>query len=1123
MKRVRIGASPPFAPSFIPTIMRSTPTLLVVGLYVIHLLSGCHGDLPAEAALFTLLPPEQTGVDFANALVEDETLNVLKFEYLYNGGGVGVGDFNQDGLPDLVFAGNQTPTVLYVNRGGFQFADVTIDAGLQVPYWTTGVAVGDVNGDGLDDIYLSNISPHPGQSAPNQLFLNRSNGTGTPIFEEVAGAAGIADTAYATQAAFLDYDLDGDLDVYLLRNAIVDYSRNGSRPKTEDGSAPSNDRLFRNEGNDDTGRPRFTDQTAAAGIQAGGWGLGVGVTDFNEDGYPDVYCANDFLSNDLLWINQRDGTFTNEIAARLPYQSHNSMGMDIADYDNDGHPDLVTVDMMPEDNLRQKTMFSPANYNNFAMNLRLGYEPQFVRNMVYHNEGGGHFTERGQLAGVYATDWSWSPLLADLDNNGYRDLYITNGYVKDITDLDFLAYNQSTDMFGQGNEMSDRIAEEVRGLSGVKKPNRLYLNTGHATFQDRTKNSGLGQPSYSNGAAYADLDNDGDLDLVVNNLNGPAFIYRNETSGMGSHYLRLRLYPPSGRRVTTLGTVVRAYAGDTSWVAEHYRVRGYLSTSENAIHLGLGKHAALDSLTVTWPHGAVTRLGPVNADQTLSLTMPAAPAPRQPRTPPAKTAADWPSLQHRENLYYDFDGQPLLLRQYSRPGPVTTAADYNGDDRTDLIYGDTVYLTTPGGYVRIPLPNVDMGEPGQLLTFDAEGDGDQDLLCVAAGTEWLVGSSTYTHRLLLNDGLGNFRVAPPAIFPELKSSSTAAALVDLDGDRDLDVFIGGTVTPGSYPGRPPSYVLINESTPGQPAYRAIEVTGTIPGTGRVSAAHAGDVDGDGRQELIVGIAYGPVLALEWKDNGLAVKEGAVAGAGHGWWTSLATADFDGDGDQDLIAGNYGLNNRFGATDGYPVRLHVNDFDGNGRLDAIPTRWIDGREHPIAPRDLLGKRMPGLLHRFTSYAAYGGSDFNQIFTPEERRGEVVYEAGQLASLYLENDGTGRFTSRPLPPEAQLAPVNHLLVSDWNQDGHPDVLGATGDRGGNTRLGYNDGYPLLVLLNDGAGNFTNASPAPEDWRELTEGRRVVELRGRDGRAVYLVAQNNGPARFYYPPGAYRPAGK
>ena len=743
--------------------------------------------------------------------------------------------------------------------------------------------------------------------------------------------------------------------------------------------------------------------------------------------------------------------------------------------------------------------------------------------MLFHQEGNGRFTERGQLTGIYATDWSWAPLLADWDNDGNRDLYITNGYVRDITNLDFLAYNQSTDLFGNGKNFDDRIENEVGSLLGVKKTNRLFRNDGRANFTDATAGWGLERESFSNGAAYADLDNDGDLDLVVNNINDPAFVYRNNSERAGNHYLRLRLQPDSLSSYSPLGSVAKVYAGTKQWAAEYYRVRGYLSSTEASLHFGLGGVIRIDSLVVNWPNGAKSRLYDLRTDRVITLSMP----PPEPSGAPAVETPlpldlAFPLLRHRENNFYDFDRQPLVTRQFSRPGPAAVAADFNGDGLQDFVYAGRLYhQDASGNYDSIPLP-VLPGETGLLLAFDLEGDGDQDLFRIAGGSEWPAGHPAYQHRILLNNGSGRFAIMDSPL-AEAAGSSTAAAVIDLNRDGKLDVFIGGSVVPGKYPERPRSFVLLNQSTTARPWFKLIDVTADLHDTGLVNAVVGSDVDGDGSQELMVAFEFGGVSAYDFAAGKL-VRRFSIAGLAQrkeitdqpdtlkGWWRSLISADLDGDGDQDIIAGNYGLNNRFGASPTSPVRLHVGDFDRNGTLDPMLTRFLAGDEVPVAPRDLAMKQLPGLRGRFGNYEAYGQATYTDLFTAAEREGATLLTANTLASYVFLNDGAGNFTPRPLPDAAQLAPLNSGIVTDWNRDGIPDLVAATGDRSGNTRLGYNDGFPLLVLAGIGNGEFANASPPPHAWSSVGSGRGVMRLE-RPGRAsTYVLMMNNAPARVY-----------
>ena len=592
-----------------------TPRFIWVFVISIVTLSSCN----KKEKPFQLLSSSDTNVTFNNLITESDTLNVLAFEYIYNGSGVGVGDFNNDGLSDIFFGGNMVSSRMYLNKGDFKFEDVTRLAGVETNLWCTGISLADINQDGLLDIYISTVHPKENKKSPNLLFLQKGiNENGIPTFEEVAAKVGLADSSYSTQAAFLDYDLDGDLDLYLLNNALENYSRNTPIGQRTDGQGKSIDKLYRCDsiGN---GLPHFTDVSKEAGILAEGWGLGVVVNDINRDGYPDVYVANDFLSNDHLFINNQDGTFTNRIAEYLKHQEYNGMGIDAADINNDGYNDIVAMDMMPDDNLRQKTMFPSIGYDRFMLNLQKGYQPQYVRNVLQLNNGNGSFSDIGYLAGINATDWSWSSLLADFDNDGYRDLLITNGYRKDVTDLDFIAYSRESSMFGTDKTRLKKAIATVNELEGVLKPNFMFRNNGDLTFTNEAAAWGLDQPSYSNGAAYADFDNDGDLDLVMNNINEEAFIYRNnlgrEQSG---NYLRIKLLDEK-ENVSGLGAKIWVYAQGKMFYAEHQIHRGYKSTVESTEHFGLGKITTIDSIIVEWQNGKRQTLKNLTANQSVTL------------------------------------------------------------------------------------------------------------------------------------------------------------------------------------------------------------------------------------------------------------------------------------------------------------------------------------------------------------------------------------------------------------------------------------------------------------------------------------------------------------------------
>ncbi|WP_040005188.1 VCBS repeat-containing protein, partial [Fibrisoma limi] len=853
-------------------------------------LTGCG----QRSARFELLSPSRTGVDFTNTITETDSFNVLEFEYIYNGGGVGVGDFNGDGLTDVFFAGNQVSSRMYLNKtapgqADFQFQDVTEAAGVGTKVWCSGVAVVDINQDGRLDVFVSTLHPDKRRSVPKLLFVNQGNdANGVPRFVESARQVGLADSSFGTQAAFFDYDRDGDLDVYLLTNALEEYNRNTVTGPRNNGSARSVDKLYRNDGGGQgavdkglgAGRndrinppspaprslPHFTDVSQEAGIIHEGWGLGVIVNDVNQDGWPDIYVANDFQSNDVLYINDQHGHFVNQITDALKHQSHNSMGVDMADINNDGLNEITVVDMMPDDNLRQKTMFGTIPYDKFQMAQRLGYQPQYVRNVLQLNRGfepGGKgqgargvgqsvqhspqppapsptplFSDIGYMAGIYATDWSWSPLLADFDNDGFRDLLITNGYRRDVTDLDFSTYNREANQFGSDEDRHRRILESLKTLEGVHKPNFMYRNNGKGqdagstglSFSNVAEEWGLDQPSYTNGTAYADFDNDGDLDLVMNNVNDAAFIYRNNTIqgqvAADNAFLRLRLKGDTGNLSGLGATVCIHYQGQMQY-AEQVVQRGYQSTVESLMHFGLGGVKQIDSLKIRWPDGRGQLLTNVAVNQVLTLNQAQA-RPQEasfmlqqnPTSQPLfreVSAAVGLTFRHEETDFVDYKMQQMLLpHKHSQIGPGLAVGDVNGDGLDDVYIAGAaqqsgvLFVQQSGGtFRRMTMPTKDEEETG-VLFFDADNDGDQDLYTVRGSTEFGKNQAKFQDQLYLNDGKGHLTPAVNALPPTTASGSCITA-GDFDKDGDLDLFIGGRVVPQEYPKPARSYLLRNDS------------------------------------------------------------------------------------------------------------------------------------------------------------------------------------------------------------------------------------------------------------------------------------------------------------------------
>lgn len=1097
-------------------------------------LAGWMAGCQVTPSRFERLTADQTGIRFVNSITENDSLNVLEFEYIYNGGGVGVGDFNGDGKPDVFFAGNQVSSQLYLNKGDFKFEDVTKPAGVSTRLWCTGVAVADINQDGRQDIYLSTAHPDRHKAVPNLLFLNIGNDArGIPHFQETAYQAGLADSSYATQATFLDYDRDGDLDVFLLTNALEVYNRNTVTGPQNQGRARSRDKLFRNDSSPG-GKLRFTDVSNQAGLVHEGWGLGVVVNDINNDGWPDIYVANDFQSNDVWLINNRQGGFENQIDHLLKHQSHNSMGADMADINNDGLNDLAVVDMMPDDNLRQKTMFATIPYDRFQMAKRLGYQPQYIRNMLQLNRG-GTLSDIGYMAGTAATDWSWSALFADLDNDGLRDLLITNGYRKDITDLDFTSYNRDAGTFGSDNERRSGLLKRVADLEPVYKPNFLYHNEGNLRFANVAPQWGLTEQSFTNGTAYADFDGDGDLDLVMNNINDPAFIYRNRTmetasDSLNHHYLRVELAGKPGNR-EGLGAKIAVWAGGQLHYLEHTRQRGYQSSVESVLHMGLGKARRIDSLRIWWPNGTGQTLFNLPANQTLTLQeqqstqQPASFMVFQPPATPLLTdvtATLSLTYQQEEDDFVDYKQHQLTLpRKHSQPGPGMAVGDVDGNGLDDIyIAGSahragTFFLQQPNStFVRRDRRTKVPEETGVLL-IDTDRDGDLDLYAVHGSTEFGQDKANYQDSLYLNDGRGNFRASPNAL-PRITASGSCVVAADYDHDGDLDLFIGGRVVPQRYPEAARSYILRNDSQGQQ--VRFTDVTDLLaPGLsklGLLCTALWTDVDNDTWPDLLLAGEFMPITL--YKNNqgrSFSNQSGTQPDlqAAAGFWNSLTAGDFDNDGDMDYIAGNLGLNSRLQASPERPISIYAADFDDNGTLDPILSLFNGSTDYPIHPRDALTDQIPSFKKRMTSYTAYGKLSLHDLLTNDEREQALLRKATYLASAYVENR-SGKLFLHPLPVDAQFSPVFGAVATDLNGDDQLDLLTIGNDYATEVLSGYQDAGMGLCLLGSGGATFRPLPPTRSGFIVDGDAKALASVLLANGELVYVATQNNGPLRAF-----------
>lgn len=1122
-------------------------TMRVALLFCVNLatlwLTGC----TQPSARFERLTANQTGIEFANTITESDSLNVLDFEYIYNGGGVGVSDFNGDGLTDVYFAGNQVSSRLYLNKGDFAFEDITIPAGVGTRLWCTGVAVADINQDGRQDIYVSTIHPSRNRAVPNLLFINQGNDAdGVPHFREMAQVVGLADLSYSTQATFLDYDRDGDLDIFLLTNALEAFNRNTVTGPRNDGSARSRDKLFRNDGPAVGGIPHFTDVSDQAGLMHEGWGLGVVVNDVNQDGWPDIYVANDFQSNDVWLVNnhgsQTSGpAFTNCIANALKHQSHNSMGADMADINNDGLNDLAVVDMLPNDNLRQKTMFSTIPYDRFQMARRLGYQPQYVRNMLQVNRGSvaadsmPFFSDIGYLAGTAVTDWSWSALFADFDNDGLRDLLITNGYRKDITDLDFTSYNRDAGIFGSDADRRAQLLRRIEDLEPVYKPNFLFHNTGNLHFTNVAAEWGLTEPSFTNGTAYADFDNDGDLDLIMNNINDAAFIYRNRTienkpNESTSRFLRITLLGKPGN-VEGLGVKIAAWAGGRLHYAEHTRQRGYQSTMESGIHFGLGNAGQIDSLKIAWSSGQGQRLGPITTNQTLTLDERDAvnqapdflqqPIPNQPLLREVSVQMGL-SFQHTEDDFADYKVQQTLLpRKHSQGGPGLAVGDIDGNGFDDIYVagaahrGGTFFLQRADGiFQRRDRPRKEPEETGVLL-IDADGDKDLDLYAVHGSTEFGRNEGRYQDSLYLNDGRGTFQSAPSALPPTTASGSCVVA-TDFDRDGDLDLFVGGRIVPQRYPEPARSYLLRNDSRLNEARFTDVtdQLAPNLSQAGLLCAALWTDIDNDGWSDLLVAGEFAPLMVFRNQGGRRFVPLPMPSLAkSAGLWNSLTPGDFDNDGDMDYVAGNLGQNSRFQASNERPISVYAADYDKNGTLDPIIGLFNGETEYPLHPRDVLTDQIPSFKKSMTSFAAYGRLKLTDLLSGEQRKGALIRRATYLSSAYVENQN-GKLVLHELPIEAQFSPLFGTTATDLNHDGNLDLLLVGNDYATEVLSGWQDAGLGLCLLGDGRGHFNVLSPAQSGFVVDGDAKALASVLLADGQLRYVATQNGGLLRVFAP---------
>lgn len=1085
---------------------------------------------PPSDTLFDALPASKTGIAFKNILRETEDFNVLNYGYFYNGGGVAIGDLNNDGLPDIYFTGNLVASRLYLNQGDMEFKETAQSSGVDAAgLWNTGVTLADVNGDGWLDIYVCrSAAAHP-MRRENLFFLNQGTKEpgGIPTFLEMGALMGINDQGYSTQAAFWDYDRDGDLDLYVMNHSVQEYAGFGQvlRQKKQQQNAFYGDRLYRNELNPAPDLPPggFTDVTKEAGILTNvlGFGLGLAIEDFNQDHWPDLYISNDYNEQDYLYINQQDGTFQEQLNRYVDHTSLFSMGSDVGDVNNDGLPDLLTLDMLPADNYRLKMTSGPDNYVKYQRLVEEGFYHQTMRNMLQvHN--GQTFVEMGQLSGISNTDWSWAALFADFDLDGWQDLFITNGYESDYTNMDFLAYatdqKQQSDKTGKNVEIAALLAE----IPGIQVPNYLYQNQRNLTFQDKSQAWGIDESLLSSGAAYGDLDLDGDLDLVVNNVNETASIYRNQTERLHpQHYLSVRL---QGKSYNTqgVGAKVCVYTGEKMQCRTQIPTRGFQSAVEPILHFGLGSDSLIERLTVLWPDGTEQVLTDVAANQNLILKQGNSLPEGTPDAPVKSLFSALPAIAemvHQENPYLDFKREPLLPQFLSTQGPKMAVGDLNGDGNPDLILGGAKGQSTQcfrgdaqGEFVSWPQPTLQKDarfEDIGLVLFDADGDKDLDLYVVSGGHEGVAGEMLSQDRLYFNDGNGNLQ-AKANHLPVLMANGSCVIGMDFDEDGDQDLFVGGRSVPGQYPQAPRSFLLENDGTghftdvtetkaPALLEYGMITDGVFLPRTSVQQPTL-----------MLVG-EWVPISAFVWENGQFQRQANTLVGT-EGWWNCIKAGDFDGDGDQDMIVGNLGLNSQIKASSNEPMQIYVKDFDQNGQIDPVITYYLGGKSYPMLSRDDLIQQLPALKRKYVHYRDYADQTIGDIFSPDELKDADILTVNTLQSVYLENAGQGNWTIHPLPLAAQVAPVYAIGIADVDEDGKLDAILTGNLYGTRVKFGRYDANHGVVLKGDGRGGFKVVNARKSGLSIRAEIRDLQWLFPKQGPPQLLFGQNNGPVLRY-----------
>jgi len=1116
-------------------------------LFIILFLS-CKNN--GTSGKFIKLSSEKTSINFTNTISESDSINIFDFSNIYNGGGVGVGDFNNDGLQDLYFTGNMVSNKLYLNKGGLRFEDITkVSKTDGAGNWSRGVAVIDINNDGLMDMYVCATAKRNPYERINVLYVNQGvNKNNIPVFKNMAKEYGLADTSQSTMAYFFDYDNDSDLDLYIGVNHIIkDEYANVFRTRNINGEHPSTGKLFRNDWNDTLKHPVYTDVSRQAGILIEGYTHAADIFDVNNDGWLDILVLNDYISSNVLYINNHDGTFTDHVKEYFKHAAANSMGSDAVDINNDGLPDVIEVDMAPQDNLRKKMFQAPVSYQTYQNTDQFGYQYQYTRNMVQLNLGQTigqqdtilHpvFADAGYLAGIAETDWSWTPLVADFDNDGNKDIMFTNGFPKDITDRDFMTYRNQAYQLTSKKDMLDEIP-------AVKIHNYIYKNDGDLKFTDKTSDWGFEDPTFSNGAVYADLDNDGDLDIVINNIDDPSAVYENKINSNDktrNHFLSIK-FSGSEKNKNGIGTILKIFQNGITQTYNNNPYRGYISSVSPIINVGLGKDEIIDSLVVEWPDHKKQTLTKIKSDQTLTLDIKDA-GQNAFEEIPLIASNNWftnitnqsgISYLHQQRDFVDFNIQKLLPHKLSEYTPGIASGDINGDGLDDFItsgvsgYSPMIFLQTINGkFTSSPLLNPEQAskkasEDRGILLFDADNDNDLDLYISAGGYQYDSGSSAYNDQLYLNNGKGIFIVDTMAL-PKNLTSKFCVRANDFDKDGDLDMFIAGRVDPHAYPRPVSSFIYRNDTKNGIVKFTDVtkEIAPALINIGLTCDAVFSDYDNDGWVDLVLTGEWMPVKFFHnEKGRFIDVSNQSTINDKLGWWNSIVPGDFDNDGDIDYIAGNLGLNSFYRATESRPVNIYAKDFDGNGSYDALPSLYLPDNlqkgagwhEYPANGRDDMIKQILGTRRDFQNYKSYAVATMDKVLLQEKRKDAIHLKANYMSSAYLQNDGNGHFTIKQLPLIAQLSILNGMIADDFNGDGNLDLAINTNDYGTDPTMGRYDALNGLVLKGDGAGGFTPLSILQSGIFINGNGKALTKIMRADSSYLLIATQNQGPIQVY-----------